>query len=468
MYGEIRSMVGQNEFGEPSYLVFLGDEGEVYYFSDTNNGKRRYYDEKGREILSEEMANFKKNCPKSFCIEVIDTAIAYPLGLRNGDIIISYGNWTLNKDLRTDLNYFYLETLLQQDENKKITLLRHHPETNTSEILTKKLGKGKPSDLGFYPHQIYYTAKESERLYLACKANNISLTDGELRNDTTVMMAVQMKGGFIQTKFYHWPNYDIKDPCFVLYAKEKSSTKDISWNILADNAEKWRTKDMFNSDFNGKTEIYLTQDFKSLKKIEKTSSGNRGMIILPVKVSMNVYNSLLRCYQSYEDSITGKKKSVSVVSPSLKIKEKQLIGKWQIFVTHDDDNIPVTLEFLKDGKVNFRAEAEMKDESMQVGFAITSQGGTWSLQNGCISFDFDNATNDCDITKLEMLGVDEEQRGAMETLLRVYLEREKEKLLEKFSLSQIFESDVFVITRATSKEFVIMDGEVERTFIKVK
>lgn len=465
MYGKIRTMVGRNEFDEPSYLTFLGNSGEVYYFSDTNNGHRRYYDEFGLEIPDSMMAEFKSKLPKVFCIEVTDTAVAYPLGLKNGDIIISYGDWRTEADLNTNVNYFYLEAILKANQDKQITLLRHHPETNSSEILHKYLPKGKTSDLGFYPHIIYYTQKEKQRLLSTCEKYGEEFIPFVAVEDTTILLAVQTKGAFSATSLYHLPMYNVKDPGVVLYAKEKYNKGTDTWSML-DPIKKWESQDMFRIKGSN---LYFTQDLETTRHINKQSRGLGGMTFIPVGVSRELYDKLVLCYNSLGDSITNEKKIISSPSPSaLKVKEKQLIGTWQTTIRLNDDEVPVTLELSKDGKVNFRAEAEMKDESMQVDFIITSVGGSWKLQDGCLAFDFSDAANDCDIAKFDMPGMDDDQKKAMEVLIRGYFEGEKEKLLDQFSVSKVFDSEVFTIEQINSKELIIMDGDTKRVFKKVK
>lgn len=462
IYGNIRTMVGRNEFDEPSYLTALGTNGEVYYFSDLNNGKRRYYDEYGLEIPDSLMEEFKAKLPKVYCIEVTDTAIAFPLGLKNGDIIISYGDWSTNQDLKTDVEYFYMEAIIKAQKPKDVTLLRHHPEMKLSEIVTCTLPAGRTSDLGFYPHKIYYTKKEKKRLLETCDKFGVSLNQYKMQKDSTILLAVQTKGGFEQTRLYHLPSYNVKDPGVVLYAKEEYDKGVDTWSML-NTIEQWDRQRMFR--IKG-ANLHFTQDLSTTRHIDKQSQGLAGMTFVPIKVSTDIYNSLLQCYHPLEDSINSKNKYENVGYSPIKIKEKRLLGIWQTFATLGHDTIPITLEFLKEGKANFCAETEIRVDNMQIGIIVTSSGCTWSLKDGHIIIDFNKATKDCNITTFDMPGASKEEKDAMKTLLHMSLENEKEKLLENFNLSKILESDVLVVIRATSKEFVVMDGKVERTFKK--
>lgn len=457
---DIKSMIGENEFGEPSYLSSTDDDYVFHYY--VNN---KSFDENGNEIPDSTMSSFIKNLPQVFCVEITDTTIAYPLGLRNGDIILSYGNWAITEDLKTDLDYFYLETILQTGHSKNMTILRHHPESNSSEVIAlQNIPKGRTSDLGFFPHKIYYTQKEKQRLLNTYEKYGERFIPYTIAKDTTIMLAVQTKGGFESTRLYHLPTYNIKDPGVVLFAKERYNKGIDTWSLL-NTIDIWERQNMFR--IKG-ANLYITQDLTTTRHIDKQSRGLGGMRFVPIKVDIDTYNNLLNCYNSLGESITNEKKSENVAPSALKIKEKQLWGAWMTIVNVDDDDVLATLELSKGGKASFKAETKLQDESMSVGLVINSVGGTWLLQNGCITLDFENAVNDFDITSFDVPGYDEEQKDALVTRLRDYLENEKSNLLRPYSITQVFNSNAFVVMKVTSKELVVIDGMDERSFEKIK
>lgn len=457
---DIKSMIGENEFGEPSYLLSTDDD---YVFHYRVNDK--CFDENGNEIPDSTMSDFINNLPKVFCVEITDTTTAYPLGLRNGDIILSYGNWRITEDLQSDFDYFYLEAVLQTDHSKGMTILRHHPESNSSEVIVlQNLPKGRISDLGFYPHKIYYTQKEKQRLLKTYEKYGKTFIPYTIEKDTTILLALQTKGGFESTRLYHLSIYNIKDPGVVLYAKEKYNKRVNTWSLL-NTIDKWESQKMFR--IKG-ANLYITQDLTTTRHIDKQSRGLAGMRFVPIKVDIDTYNKLLKCYNSLGESITSE--TISGVAPPsvLKLKEKQLWGAWMTIVNVDDYDVLATLELSKGGKASFKAETKLHDESMSVGLVINSIGGTWSFQNSCITIDFENAVNDFDITSFDMPGIDEEQKDAMVSLLRGYLENEGSSLLESYGITQVFNSNTFVVMKVKSKELVVIDGMDERSFTKIK
>ncbi|MCD8291718.1 MAG: hypothetical protein LUC91_09505, partial [Prevotella sp.] len=300
MYGEFSSLVGRNEFDEPSYLTPLWEGGTPYFFLSYNKNRETiYYDEYGKEIPKEKMGTFKRNLPKAYCIEVTDTAIAYPLNLRNGDIIISYGDWMTNEDLNSDLDYFYLETILQANKPKQVTLLRHNIEEKTSEIVKVKLPVGKTSDLGFYPHKICYTQKEKQRLLDTSKAYGLVFNNKTMPKDKYILMAVQIKGGYNETYFYHDPSYNIKDASLILCAAKYMG----SWSLTRNDVWDWDLNDMLDLKGNTTTTLLLTKDMTSSEEFTKSHISNRGMNVIPIQVSKDVYEQLLSFYSNCSDEV---------------------------------------------------------------------------------------------------------------------------------------------------------------------
>jgi len=409
MYGKIRTMVGRNEFDEPAYLTFLGDTGEVYYFSDINNGKRRYYDEYGMEILDGSMDEFKSKLPRAFCIEVTDTAIAYPLGLRNGDVIISYGDWTT--DLNVNVDYFYLEAILKANQDKQITVLRHHPETISSEIIQIKLPIGKTSDLGFYPHMIYYTQKEKQRLLNTCNNYGVNCISPVISKDTTVILAVQIKGSLESTRLYHLPIYNIKDPGIVLYAKEEYNKGIDTWSML-DNIEQWNRQKMFR--IKG-ANLYMTQDLSTIRHIDKQSRGLGGMRFVPLKIDIDIYNNLLKCYNSLGDSIIGATDSIATIKTSFSnLKQKQLVGKWNTVIEIDEGSVDLTLDLDKKDHAKMVMSLGLGGEisdgiTLKIKASVTNSG-SWSLQGNELCLDMDDESCQMNLDGIEIEGVDESRR----------------------------------------------------------
>ena len=470
MYGEMKDMLGVNEFNEPSYLVSLNDDGEVYHYNDLGT----YYDVHSRVIPADSMEVFKERLPKAFCIEVTDTAIAYPLGLRNGDIILSYGNWATCEDLRSNLNYFYLETILKNAVAKKVAVLRHNVQKKTSSIMWLELPKGKPSELGFYPHMIYYTEKEALRLHNTCSKYSFAYGKDEEKEGKQVLMGVQLKGGLIQTRFYHFLQFNYKDPGFLLYASEKYSKGTDTWSVVDDDVETWTKNVMFNSAFSGETELYLTQDFENVKKLSKSSSGNRGLRIVPITIPVETYNKLTKCYFASPEisnarvSLMETMLNKAVSTPTTKIKTKKLVGSWTASYSEDGFTLNIEIALDKDNYVKVKtlisAYGEISEGDTLSLQATSSATGTWSISDG-LTFEYDEETKSLSIDSIDIISTSESRR---QQLLNE-LNQSKSELVEMLAGE---DSGKFLPTSLLIKDVrkktmhAIMGENKELTFIK--
>lgn len=466
IYGKMMNMIGVNEFDEPSYMVSLNDEGEVYHYNDMGT----YYDENMQVIPSDSMASFKEKLPKVFCIEVTDTTIAYPLGLRNGDIILSYGDWVTSEDLRSNLDYFYLETILKNNIPKNITVLRHNINDKTSSTFVRNLPAGKPSELGFYPHQICYTQKEVNRLRDVCHRYKFTYGSGVVNGSKQVLMGVQLKGGLIQTRFYHFDQYDYKDPGLLLYASEKYSKGHDTWSVVYDDITTWRNRDMFNSKYdNVDTELYLTQDIKSLKKLSKSSKGNRGLRIIPIYVSDEVYANLLSYYNTIEElpkqTITSNEKAI------LTIKEKQVAGKWNTVLESDEEGfIDLTLDLDKKNHaekvMSISFGGEISDGiTMKIKASYTSSG-SWSLQGNELCLDMDDESRQMNLDSIEIEGADESRRKELMEQAAGY-ESELLEMLESNGLDNITLNPIDIESVSKTELTIKIEKDII-TFKKIK
>lgn len=433
MYGRIRTVTCRNEFNEPSYIIDFEDE-NVYYFRDRNNGNTRYYDEYGKQIADSLMSEFKDTLPRAFCIEVTDTAIAYPLGLRNGDIIISYGDWTIAEDLLANTDYFYLETILKAMEQKQITILRHNPKKKTSTIIhIDNLPIGKTSDLGFYPHLIYYTQKEKLRLLQTCTNYDITLASTEIPEyEQSVMMAVQRKGGFNETKLFHYPQYGIKDPGIILYAKEKWKDRIDTWSA-ADDIDAWNELDgLFYID---STNLYITQDLDSCAYIFKRGEGYFGMRIFELPVAPTVKDKIYSLLTQKAETIGGEELAKKVNKLLGSISRNEVIGKWTTTGSYNDNSDYILeADFEQNNQASFKITINYtveKDFDVTMNFSVTMDmtGLTWNIQDRTLVFDTINMRSTHRVNHLKYKG---ENKGAV----RKY---NKDKKFYKDLYSSIFD-----------------------------
>ena len=180
---KLASVISTNEFGEPSYLE--SGSGVSHYWN-LAGGDITYYDEHGHPI--NDMDTFSDSLPAVMSVVVTDSA-AYRNQLKEGDVIVKFGDWVSNMKMQTLLsqNRFYFELISKAAYEKEMLVLRHHPESNYSEIVPIHLPKGTAQELGFFPQLVYYTEREKQRYeetlqgYLS--AHHMASLEGESEPD---------------------------------------------------------------------------------------------------------------------------------------------------------------------------------------------------------------------------------------------------------------------------------------------
>lgn len=294
----------RNEFGEYAYKTAI-DLSDAYSISIGDDNL--YFDESCNILVQhrDSLKNFVAKLPKAYCIEVVDTLKTSTLGVKNGDIILKYGDWTVNQDLITDMDYYYLETILKTRKEKMMTVLRHFPKENKSEIVEISLGKGNPSDFGFYVHKICYTQKEKQRLHDIAKFNSFAFGEKVLTDDTrTITIMVPLKGSEDKSKIY---NKCVKSPSLLISLIIESIR---SWNdftcVLHNNQYEldWIMANQLRDDLN--KHILFSDDLISNKSYKEKKIENLKLITLQIPLrSKDVWNSFLENYKSNDDILVS-------------------------------------------------------------------------------------------------------------------------------------------------------------------
>ena len=172
------SIMSYNEFDEPSYMESW--DGISHYWNFVDNS-RTYYDEHGNPI--KDMKTLMDTLSAVVCVVVTDSA-GYRNQLKDGDVIIKYGDWVSNMKLQKYENHdlFCFELIDKATSEKDVLVLRHYPEQNKSEVLSIHLPVGTIQELGFFPQIIYYTQKEKQRyeqaLHTYLTNNDLASLDG--------------------------------------------------------------------------------------------------------------------------------------------------------------------------------------------------------------------------------------------------------------------------------------------------
>lgn len=337
--GNFASLIGKDEFHEPDYIV---SPYIIYYYQRiTTKGENLFYDENNNEITDFEA--LRDSLPKIMTIEVVDSS-AYRLGLRDNDVIIQYGDYSV--DLTNAVNLLHFRTrwslgsiLNAQDKKKMVVFRIEDAEKGKFGLVEIDLPAGTPSELGFLAHIRYLTQKQKNRIWSTIKANeDLSswLKEESLRTLPNEQTGKYIVMGFtdmyraVRNKPYA---IQVTDPAIVLgaYIKEKG----LYW-YLTDNMD----NDAFSKIIDTRKEkgaalttmnALLTKDMKNVVHFASKES-NANTIWFDTYISNDDYDKLLKLFKVAQNEMSAVRKS--------NISPKDLMHTWEIVKKEDDKYSP--------------------------------------------------------------------------------------------------------------------------------
>ncbi|MGM9841862.1 MAG: hypothetical protein ACI31D_06645 [Candidatus Limisoma sp.] len=374
MYGVMTKIQALNEFGEPAYM-YRNSDNKVFTYLDINAST--YYDEFGNEI--ENNWSFSYNLPRAVVVEVTKPAVADSLGICNGDVIVSYGDWRVDESLKNyDVKDFYAEAIVCAEKTKSVTLLRHDPEADSSKIVRiNNLRAGRLSDLGIYPRMIYYTQKERQRLVDVCRKNGVSLESLPYKTTKDVVLLMPRKRDVYSSSWY---NSGYCDPVFVLAANnaEEATSDETLWEwSIRRNREYEYSKGAYFKMMDA--DLYVTDDLSALKKSTCKyyfSNAER----MTVQVGKDVYNKLIALRNKYDNEIPSDSTFEEMASSVTTLyKPKQLVGDWMLDVEGFVGHLLYTFDKKGLMWLNFEMEQEVAEGSFVKMTAKLTKPFEWEL-----------------------------------------------------------------------------------------
>lgn len=158
---EEATWVAIDEFGDRDYIATLNDGADCY--QRLTRHSYVYFDDHDREIKN--MPAFRDSCYKALSIEVVDSSIAHPLGLRSGDIIQVWGDFAVDGSQKEEAlrSQWSLASVNEASRPKQVRVLRvgHAGEYYVHHELT--LPAGTPRELGILVHRLYRTDTQQRR-----------------------------------------------------------------------------------------------------------------------------------------------------------------------------------------------------------------------------------------------------------------------------------------------------------------
>lgn len=222
--GQVSSITSLNEFDEPTYAC-----SNYYYYCyqiNDNSGKPVYYDENKNVVKR----YGSPSGTKAASVEIISES-GKNNGLKDGDILIRYGEWLYSHNQNS---YYGFKDLYAQmvfsaiKDSIEIWILRHFTEEKESKIIKLHVKGGTISEIGFAVHEIYYTNKETQR-YL--RAFLDFKQEEELAGRSVMPIKKQGKNNYYAQIIPHYSNriysaysHGWHNPMFLIAKKQDGSS----------------------------------------------------------------------------------------------------------------------------------------------------------------------------------------------------------------------------------------------------
>lgn len=472
-FTNISYIVGEDEFGEPDYLSLAN--GSIYYYSRSTALGDTYMSAENEVIKSSDYSVLKDKLPKVMSVEVTDS-IGYKLGLKDNDVILIYGNYSVNlkdvpsfNDFRTN---WTLASILEANKNSRMVVFRVEDAQNNKYGLVEIDNlKGTLSDMGILAHIRYLTDKQKNRILSSIESNMTGLNPVVTSQDFTgkkisvgdnyvILAYTDMYRGSRDKPYAKF----IKDPSILL----GTDIKDRNFYLTFDKTE---NGDDFESMLNTRKSyefrypiqnFYLTTDMRTVKTLclkDQAAYTNW----FDTKISDEDFNELLKLRKSVYEKID------SVKSKSASFKPKDLIATWQ---TADNDSISDYgkstgyLKLLKDGSY--------EGQFINYGSIVYSEGnaifkierdnsGYWAIGDSLICLS-PSIKDDVKLTCVDLLGADETLKRRAMDYLNAKCEKSKDYLLDNIHhIGFQWNNDLFI--NSLNKDSLVIDNGTEHPVI---
>lgn len=473
--GNFASFIGRDEFNEPDYIVC--SDGTLYYYKRMMaKGEDRFYDEDSKEIA--DYSKMRDKLPKVMSIEVVDSS-AYALGLRDNDVILLYGNYSVNLDETTTYVDFRkewtLRSVLDADREKRMVVFRiENPSENKCRLVEIKGLKGTMSELGFLAHIRYLTCKQTSRIQQAIRDNmgseNPILAETDLgrttpKGDKYVVFGYTEMYRSVRNKPYA---VQITDPAILLGAYIKD--RNMSWSLVGDGENSKSFKEMLDSRKSSAV-AYPIMNFYLARNATKVSP-----LVLKDQV---VYTNWFDGYISDKDykrllnvSKQAQRDMNKVLKTPSEIETKLLMSQWEIISDKESEHpLSGSLYLAKDG-ICLGTITDYGTISFDEGIAVfkidKNYDGSWSHNGSLISFT-PIAKDSLTLTCIDLLGAEDDLKERAIAFLNSRCNTFRESYMSRMKLIHQKWEDEFFIRTFVKDTLTIEDGhENGIRFVRVK
>lgn len=482
--GDFVSIYGTDEFGEPDYIT--SNSMTYYYQKQFPHSSTKFYNENNNVIENE--SNFKDTLPKIMSIEVTDSS-AYKLGIRDNDLIICFGNYSVNlEEVRSCTDFrreWSIRSVLDATDNKRMIVFRiTDAAKNEYGIYEIKGLNGTCSELGFIPHMRFLTEKQKNRITDAIsseisKDNSlISSSDIKKKNynegDNMILLSYTDLYREVRNEPY---GSTVKDPAILLGTCIKD--RGLRWSIEDKNSTS-SFEEMLNTRWYKATnyptwQFYFTSNGKDVIPLSIDCQN-----VSPVIYGADAYTKWFDAFISDEDfaKITS---LYNIVNNNIKrllkenhsIPSKSLQGIWSSHKEAEDDFGPeMYIDIKKDGTfkgtyVNYGtikyndALAIFKKEKIIDGQWTT--GGNWLFYTP-------ESNNSIRISCVDAIGLDEESKSRAIAYVNIDCRNNPQNYTSRLTLlSDDTHGDLYVYKYSKNElEFIDTNGDTIKVYKEKK
>ena len=439
------TLVGRDEFNEPDYIT--SNSVTYYYQKLYSNSGTKFFDENNIEI--EDSKDFRDSLPKVMTVEVVDS-IAYSRGLRDNDVILLYGDYSVNLDEISSYFQFRrdwaLRTILDARKNKRMVVFRiEDASKNQYGLVEIDNLEGTPSELGFLAHIRYLTKKQTNRIKDAINVNInsnnpiVSKSDfskKESDGEHYVIMAFTEMYRSDRDKPYA---KQITDPAILIGACIRD--KNMFWNL--NDGENIQVFESMLDSRKKQTvtyptmDYYLTTDMTSVSHLlldEQAVCTNW----FDTRISDEDYALLLDLNKSVQKELDKNSKMSSKDSNKPRVSNKKqidniseapIIGEWGTTIPEFyDANIKFAFADDKTMSLSFiiNYKQSLSDSLIANALFAITLGGDWDIEAEMLTIKHDAAKTkiDCDV-KVE--GADAKSQKQLEEQFEKYFDSIKDE-----------------------------------------
>ena len=390
--GSLNSFEILDEFNEPDYLInFMGDY-EIYSSFGKNESRyqaRILRDEFGKEITQSDFQSLRNKLPKAMSIEVVDTS-AYKLGIRDNDLILCFGDYTvdLNEPL-TESNFKFewtVRNVIDASKARDMVVFRvEDGKANVYGLDTIAGLHGTPSELGFIPHVRYLTERQTQRILEILPDSFPHHVDVEKPNYAIISFPEMYRSNRYTTYAEN-----VKDASILLggYDSTRSFRYDYKDGDKIDDLLKM-TKPLKNQKVSSNLNLnyFFTKNGTNLECIHSDKCFI-GMYLINGYITDSDWETLKKLYSNTADEIKKLESNVAIIDL------KKLEGYWE-FQENELSSFPVagSIRFDEDGNClgimtgySYVPETKIKENYGSPIFKIDkSFNGTWEKHGNFIS-----------------------------------------------------------------------------------